>query len=120
MTARGIVRDPAILGGRWRFADTTIAIADVLAQIPKSPTSIDTQAMEALRETGITDEDIQSAAQFPFPEVRELHLGTVFSSVIVECVCGEDTPKTGLGPGTMIVACACGRNWRVTIQAEPA
>ena len=120
MSAREIVRDPAILGGRWHFANTNIAIADVLAQIPDPASRLDPTATAALRETGITDEDIQAATQFPFPEVRDLHIGTVFSSVIVECVCGEDTPKGGIGPGTMIVHCACGRNWRVTIEAEPA
>jgi uncharacterized protein (DUF433 family) len=119
MTAREIVRDPNVLGGRWNFAGTTVAVADVLAQLGDGHPGRLAEAIAIFPRAGLSDEDIEAAAAFSFPEIRELNVVVQFSSLTVECPCGEATSKATVGPGTSKVACPCGRRWRIIIEAEP-
>ena len=117
MTARVIMRDPAVLDGRCHFAGTTVAVADVRAALgPGNPDqSADTIAMFA--RAGLNEDEVATARNFTFPAVRELAVDLVLASVVVRCVCGEDTPATKLGLGTITVGCACNRTWRITVEA---
>jgi uncharacterized protein (DUF433 family) len=116
--AREIVRDPGILGGRWRFAGTTIAVADVRRLLGAgNPTEAqDTLALYA--QAGLTAEELAAAQAFRFPNLREMTVAMPLSSVVVNCVCGEQSGQTAVGQGISIIPCPCGRTWRVTVAAE--
>jgi hypothetical protein len=117
MSARTIVRDPTVLDGRWHFAGTTIAVAEVRAVLASTQSVPAT--MRTFQRAGLSDAEVQAAQEFMFPEVRALTTTVDLLSMTVHCVCGEDTPGTTLGAGTTVIACPCNRRWRVTIEAEP-
>jgi uncharacterized protein (DUF433 family) len=119
MTAREIVRDPHVLGGRWHFAGTTVAVADVRVSLGDGEPSRRADAREIFTAAGLSEADVQAASDFAFPEVRGLNVVVQFTSLTVECPCGEATSKATIGPGTTIVACPCRRRWRIIVEAEP-
>lgn len=116
MTARDIIRDPNVLSGRWRFDGTSIAVADVRTD---ADGNLD-RANEKYRYAGLTDEEIQAAMTFVFPDVRVTEVNLEYAAVVVSCACGEDTYKSGLSTEVTIVDCACRRRWRITVTPVPA
>jgi uncharacterized protein (DUF433 family) len=114
MTPRAIIRDPDILDGRWHFAGTSIAVADVVRDHEAAPTGV----VETYRFAGLTGAEVQVALLFAFPAVRGVGVSLEYGSVRVDCVCGEHTQKTGVWPLIAEVECPCRRTWRVTV--EPA
>ena len=115
MTARAIVRDPELLDGRWHFEGTSAAVADVVTDYAASATSLP----ETYRFAGLTDEEVQAALTFEFPEVKDLSVTLEYGSVEVHCVCGEHTQKTGVWPLVGEIECPCRRTWRVTVEPVP-
>ena len=116
MTAREIVRDPNVLSGRWRFEGTSVAVADVLTDAGASRE----HAEKKYRYAGLSDEEIQAAMTFVFPDVRTTEVNLEYAAVVVNCACGEDTYKSGLSEMVSIVDCACRRRWRITVTPVPA
>ena len=116
MSAREIIRDPNVLSGRWRFEGTSIAVADVRTD---ADASLD-RATQKYRYAGLTDEEIQAAMTFVFPDVRTTEINLEYAAVVVNCACGEDTYKSGLSEMVTIVDCACRRRWRITVTPVPA
>ncbi len=57
MTTRAIIRDPEVLGGRWRFEGTSIPIATILADYLLT----DDEFRGRYHFAGLTNEDIESA-----------------------------------------------------------
>lgn len=112
MTARAIVRHPEILGGRWHFESTSIAVADVVLDYEAGRSG----ALESYRFAGLSDEEIEAALAFEFPAVRDVDVSLEYGSVRVECVCGEHTQKSGVWPLIAEVECPCRRTWRVTVE----
>ena len=112
--ARAIVRDNDVLSGRWRFEGTTIPIAAIRSDLRygRAATKIQYRFMH------LTDEEIDAVEAFEYPSVRPPILDVEYASVVMQCVCGEDTPMASLAPRTDIVNCICGRTWRVAINAE--
>ena len=111
MAPRAIVRDPEILGGRWRFEGTSIPIAAIRADYLAS--------RDELRQTyefaGLTDEDIEAALTFEFPDIRGVEVLMEYAAITVNCSCGEDTPHSATWPLNETVTCLCGRKWRITV-----
>lgn len=112
MNSRAIVRHPEMLDGRWHFEGTSIAAADVrrdyTANGPTLPGSY--------RFAGLTAEEIEAALAFAFPSVRAVEVSLEYGSVMIACVCGEHTQKTGVWPLIAEVECPCRRIWRVTVE----
>jgi len=69
----------------------------------------------------LTDAEIDQIIAFPFEPIRKLGLSTTFASVLVGCVCGEDTPVV-VTEFKDVANCICGRDWniKVTISASLA
>jgi uncharacterized protein (DUF433 family) len=111
---RDIIRDPAILDGRWHFATTTIPIADVRNDFNSSSP----EQQEGYKFPNLSPEEIRAALGFAFPVVRKTDVEVHYASVVVHCECGEDTPHATSWP-TVIVECVCKREWRVTMLVEP-
>jgi hypothetical protein len=114
MGTRAIVHDPAVLAGRWSFAGTTIAVAEVRAAYIADPN----QAVRAFRRLGLSRDEVYAAVTFPFPDVRSSSITQDYASVPVHCVCGEETSATIQQTTTNVVTCACDRRWRVTVACE--
>ena len=114
MGTRPIVRSPHVLAGRWSFAGTSVAVAEVRAAYISDPD----QAIRTFRRLGLTRDDIRSAITFPFPDVRSSSITQDYASVTVHCVCGEDTSATTQELTSNVVTCACGRRWRVNVTCE--
>ena len=111
---RAIVRDPDILFGRWRLDQTTMPVA--LIRDDGNRMGRD-DTMRAYGFMDLTDDEYSAVMAFDFPEVRDLNIGLVYASVLVNCVCGEDTPW--LAKGSLAdVHCICGRNWDVQIGVQ--
>jgi uncharacterized protein (DUF433 family) len=112
--ARLIVRDPAILSGRWRIEDTQISVAMIREegnQVGREET------MSTFAFMNLTIEEYEAVMEFDFPDLRAVIVESVraSASVIVQCACGEDTPAlvTDFANG---VPCICGRKWKVRIN----
>jgi uncharacterized protein (DUF433 family) len=112
--ARAIVRDDDVLSGRWRFEGTTIPIAAIRSDLRYGRAATKAQ----YRFMHLTDDEIDAALAFEYPAVRPSSLDVEYASVVMQCVCGEDTPMTSLTPRTEIVECICGRTWRIVINSE--
>jgi uncharacterized protein (DUF433 family) len=112
--ARAIVRDEEVLSGRWRFEGTTIPIAAIRSDLRYGRAATKAQ----YRFMHLTDDEISAALAFEYPAVRPSGLDVEYASVIMQCVCGEDTPLTSLTPRSELVECICGRTWRIVIRSE--
>lgn len=111
MTARAIVRDPEVLDGRWRFAGTSISIAAIRADYLATQEELGDQ----YRFAGLTDEDIQAALAFDFPEIRDVQIQMEYAAITVSCSCGEDMHSAATWPVAQTIECLCQRKWRVTV-----
>ncbi|HET7056643.1 MAG TPA: hypothetical protein VFI12_09275, partial [Thermomicrobiales bacterium] len=100
--------------GRWRFEGTTIPIAAIRSDLRYGRTATKAQ----YRFMDLTDDEIDAALAFEYPAVRPSSLDVEYASVIVQCVCGEDTSVTSLAPRAEVVECICGRTWRIVINSE--
>jgi uncharacterized protein (DUF433 family) len=107
MTPRDIIRDPEILGGRWHFDGTTIAVAAVRTDHAHGGAELD----GSYRFMGLSKAEIGNALAFDFPAIRVSRMETLYASVIMHCECGEDTPQATTWPTESHVECACGRVW---------
>ena len=112
--ARAIIRDDDVLSGRWRFEGTTIPIAAIRSDLRFGRVATKAQ----YRFMHLTDEEIDAALAFDYPVVRPSTLDVEYASVIMQCICGEDTPMTSLIPRAELIECVCGRSWRVVIDYQ--
>ena len=112
---RGIVRDAAILFGRWHLAGTTFPIADIRAdhQAALAP------ANGSYRYMDVTAEELAAVLAFPFPGIRETRVSVTQGIYTVACECGEDTYAALHDLRTEPVCCICGREWWIRVYAEP-
>ena len=111
MPARDIIRHPDILGGRWHFNGTSVAVAAVRIDHGKDRAEQD----GSYRFMHLTDEEIASALAFDFPAIREAQMDMLYASVLMHCECGEDTPQAMTWPTEKSVGCPCGRTWLVEV-----
>lgn len=113
-TPRAIVRDDHILSGRWRFEGTTIPVAAIRSDFHygRKETKAQYKFMD------LTDQEIDAALAFVFPEVRDHGLTVQYASMQIECVCGEDVSLTKLRPSKEIISCVCGRRWRISVTSQ--
>src|SRR3712207_4101362 len=109
MTARAIVRNDDVLSGRWHFEGTSIPIAVIVSDYAYGHAEVKAQ----YRFMGLTDEEIAAALAFEFPEIREPEVIVEYASILVACVCGEDTRKAATSPEVEVVECPCRRIWQV-------
>jgi uncharacterized protein (DUF433 family) len=118
MTARKIVRDAAILSGRWRFEGTMTPVADVRNDFYIGHDG----PLETYRFAGLSAEDVHAALAFIFPPLREPTVELKPTVVVVHCSCGETTEQFSAGWPESEVDCVCGRCWhvRLVIEAESA
>ena len=116
MTPRNIVRDPAVLDGRWRLEGTQVPIAEIRrrAQFGQGRDEIK-QLYAAI---GLTDDEIDASMEFPFPAIRKPSVDVRQGSATVHCECGEDTPGEVSESTDGEIECPCGRVWRVTAKLE--
>jgi uncharacterized protein (DUF433 family) len=114
--ARKIVRDPAILAGRWRLAGTMLPIAEVRNDFYLGHTG----PLASYRFAGLTAEDIAAVLAFDFPAIQEPTVELRPASVVVHCACGETTEQFGDGWPETEVDCVCGRCWCVRLTLEPS
>jgi uncharacterized protein (DUF433 family) len=112
---RPIVRDPLILGGRWRLDGTTFAIAEIKADHAARPPEGDA----LYHYEDVTATELEAALAFAFPVVRETQVSVLFGSITVACECGEDTHCRVGDVRTDSVQCICGREWWIRVVAEP-
>jgi uncharacterized protein (DUF433 family) len=118
MSARPIVRDPDVLGGRWHFAGTTITVADVRLLLSAADPAHAQDTLAIYAAAGLTAEDLAAAQAFDFPDLHEVSIELTVPRVTVNCVCGEHTTVTAAGPALSLVPCPCGRTWRIDVAAK--
>ena len=111
MTARTIVSNPDILGGRWHFEGTSIPVAAVRTDYAQGGADL----TSSYHFMDLTNDEIQNALAFNFPAIRESLMETLYASVLMHCECGEDTPQATTWPTETQVDCACGRTWLVEV-----
>ena len=116
MTPRRIIRDERKLYGRWHFEGTAIPIAALRADATARLDAFE----ETYRAAGLTDEEIEMALEFDFPDVRKAELHAQYVVATVACSCGEASYLTLSGFSEGEVDCSCGRLWRVCVELEPA
>ena len=109
-----IVRDPAILSGRWRLEGTMIPIADIRNDFYRFHDG----PAETYRFGSLSAEQVAAALSFPFPALREATVALTPTAVIVHCACGESTEQFSTGWPETEVDCVCGRCWCVRLVAE--
>jgi len=112
MISRAIVRDPEVLGGRWRLAGTLVPIADIRLQAQIGN--------EKLRQRfgviELTDEEIDAIMAFEFPALRDPAVSVHATTMTVYCPCGV---ATDIPRGEAVKSdCVCGRLWHVSATIE--
>jgi uncharacterized protein (DUF433 family) len=115
MSIRSIVRHPAVLGGRWCFADTSIAVAEVRMDY----LSVKGRNPKRYRYFGLSSEEIAAALAFEFPVIRETSIQLLYAGLVIGWECGEDTPGTVVGSNPTDISCICGREWTVALTIFP-
>src|SRR5688500_3640223 len=112
MAPRAIVRDPEVLGGRWRLAGTLVPIADVRRQA-----GIGTEKLkQRFGAIDLTDQEIDAIMAFEFPALRDPAVSVHTTTMTVYCPCGE---ATDIPRGETVKSdCVCGRLWRVSATIE--
>lgn len=114
---RPIIHDPAVLDGRWHFAGTLIAVAEVRSDYYSARDDGDPHPYHY---AGLTDKEVAAALSFQFPNMRDTTVEVEYASLTVHCTCGESTPATGVWPMISVVECPCRRRWRITVEPIPA
>jgi hypothetical protein len=114
VTARRIVRNETILGGRWHFEGTHIPIGAVRADALAGMDGL----MRTYRRAGLTEAEIILALNFAFPDVCDPELRAQYAAVTVLCSCGEESHATLSGFDEAEVSCACGRFWSVQFALD--
>jgi len=112
VNTRAIIRNPGILDGRWTIARTSIAVAQIRADLNRMSRA---DVLRSYRFMQLTDDELDRIDAFPFDPVREVDLAPTYASVLMGCVCGEDTPVV-ITETKHIAHCICGRDWAVTVQ----
>lgn len=116
MTARTIVRDGALLSGRWHFEGTTIPIAAIRSDHHFGHSELKAQ----YRFMNLSDDEISAALKFTFPVIRPPLAVVDYASITMSCVCGEDTHKAATGPEVQTIECPCRRTWSIDLTPELA
>ena len=115
---RDIVRDAAILAGRWHLAGTNFAIVEIKADY-QATHAANGAVNGSYRYMDVTAEELASVLAFDFPMIRETRVQHLQGAFVVECECGEDTPAFLGDLRTEAVRCICGREWWIRMYAEP-
>jgi uncharacterized protein (DUF433 family) len=115
VTPRRIIRDEGTLYGRWHFQGTAIPVAAIRADAAARINAFE----DTYRVAGLTDEEIELALEFDFPDVRKTELHAQYVVATLECSCGEVRHLTLSGFNEGEVACVCGRHWRACLMLEP-
>ena len=114
MTQRAIVSDPAISEGRWHFETTHIFIEDLRRDFANNGDLI----RAPYQMLSLTDEEIDAALDFIFPELATPQAEILSIDIMVRCVCGihrhvrMDWTTMNTDP------CPCGRTWHITTGIE--
>lgn len=110
--ARAIIRDAAILGGRWHLAGSQIAIAEI--RLDHAARGADVNYVYP----DVTADELAAALAWDFPPIRDAAFSLLTGVAVIACVCGEDTTVAGMLEEP--VRCVCGRSWHLRILLEPA
>jgi uncharacterized protein (DUF433 family) len=111
-TPRTIMRDPAILGGRWHLSGSSVAIAEIRLDHTARGTTPD------YTYPGVTAEELAAALAWDFPPIREAAFSLLTGVGVIACLCGEDTAVAGTLEEP--VRCVCGRTWQLRVLLELA
>ena len=111
---RAIVQDPGILAGRWRLDHTTMSIATIREDGNRMGREDTIRLYEFM---DLSEDEYSAIMVFDFPEVRGLTVDMMYSSVLVQCVCGEDTPSITKDSAANVF-CICGRTWKVQVGVQ--
>ena len=111
VSSRSIVRDAAILGGRWHLAGSTIAVAEVRLDHGVSG------ARPRYAYPGVNAAELAACLAFGFPPIRASSVSLWAGTLVVACACGEDTALAG--DLDQPIRCVCGRVQRLRIRLEP-
>jgi uncharacterized protein (DUF433 family) len=115
MSGRPIVRDRAILSGKWHFQGTFISVQELCRDFGRSGEA----ARVAYRRLGLADEEIDAALAFAYPEIEIAGVQVSAMSVSIRCVCGMRFRSTVHAPAYETDPCVCGRIWRIPVGIEP-
>ena len=115
MSSRTIVRDPAVLHGRWHLAGTLLPIAAIRDDFARGHAD----SLDSYHFAGLSREEIAAALAFAFPALRETTIEVGPTSVVICCACGERTPVHSARDVETEVLCVCGRCWAVQLGVEP-
>ena len=113
-TLRAIVRDAAVLCGRWCLEGTTLAIAEIRADYHSIPDRLP----GSYKYLDVTPAELEAILAFPFPALRPTQVNLLYGAFQVACECGEDTPAALTDISTHPVHCICGRDWWIRLVAE--
>jgi hypothetical protein len=113
-TLRAIVRDAAVLCGRWCLEGTTLAIAEIRADYHSIPDRLP----GSYKYLDVTPAELEAILAFPFPALRPTQVNLLYGAFQVECECGEDTPAALTDIHDRPVRCICGREWWIRLVAE--
>src|SRR5215218_407309 len=108
---RPIVRDSAMLDGRWHIRGTSILVAQIKTDINRMPKA---DVLRSYAFMHLSEDEYETVRAFDFAPVRETKPVPAFATVVVECECGEDT-LTALHGQTGVANCICGRDWDVEL-----
>jgi hypothetical protein len=113
--ARNIVRRDSALSGRWHLEGTAIPIAVIKADAQFGRAEL----LQQYAFIQLTDEEIDAILQFEHPPVDEVAVDLSLSTIMVHCVCGEETFGVArVTPASHAISCICGRKWRLSVTLE--
>lgn len=116
MKVRAIVRDDEILSGRWRIDGTMIPVAEIRRHVDAYPAL----SPEAHVFPTVSIEEVDAALAFAFPAIREPNVQSMYGTIVISCVCGEEIFMTMTALPQTRINCACGRQWNAEVVVEPA
>jgi uncharacterized protein (DUF433 family) len=116
MPLHPIVRDPSVVGGRWRFDGMPILVEAVRQDYQRDPEA----SRIAYSRLGLSDEDIQAALDFVFPAVGEPTIEVQFMTCTITCACGHTRSHVLDGTSLTTEPCRCGRTCHVVARISEA
>ena len=109
MVKRSIVRDIDVLTPGWRIEGTLIFVDQIHRDFRVRGEAV----RPRYRQLGLTDEEIDAALAFRFPEVKEAQVEVELAAVRIQCVCGERRRTVITAPTYETDLCICGRSWKI-------